>query len=67
VTVQSRTAYLAALEQASTYRNIKPFADLICGLTESQAAEPIERITQRPESGSWTDPPPDSDPSRAFA
>jgi Fic family protein len=67
VTVQSRAAYLAALEQASTYRNIKPFADLICGLIESQAAEPIERITQRPESGSWTDPPPDSDSSRAFA
>jgi len=41
-------------EQASTYRNIKPFADLIGGLIESQAAEPIERITQRPEAGSWT-------------
>lgn len=54
MTVQSRTAYLAALEQASTYRNIKPFADLIGGLIESQAAEPIERITQRPEAGSWT-------------
>jgi hypothetical protein len=60
VTVQSRTAYLAALEQASTYRNIKPFADLIGGLIESQAAEPIERITQRPEAGSWTALPPAS-------
>jgi len=47
-------------EQASTYRNIKPFADLIGGLIESQAAEPIERITQRPEAGSWTALPPAS-------
>lgn len=54
VTVQSRSAYLAALEQASTYRNIQPFADLICTLIETQAAQPVERITQRPESGSWT-------------
>ena len=30
-------------------------------------SQTIERITQRPESGSWTDPPPDSDPLRAFA
>jgi hypothetical protein len=57
VTVQSGTAYLAALEQASAYGNIKPFAELICGLVTKQAAEPVERITQRPESGSWTAPP----------
>jgi hypothetical protein len=57
VTVQSRAAYLAALEQASTYGNIKPFAELIAGLVTLQAAEPLERITQRPESGSWTAPP----------
>ena len=67
VTVQSRTAYLAALEQASTYRNIKPFVDLICGLIESQAAEPIDCITRRPESGSWTLPPPGLDFSHASA
>jgi hypothetical protein len=30
------------------------------GLIESQAAEPIERITQRPEAGSWTALPPAS-------
>jgi Fic family protein len=57
VTLQSRAAYLAALEQASIYGNIKPFADLICGLITAQAKEPVERITQRPESGSWTAPP----------
>jgi Fic family protein len=57
VTVQSRAAYLHALEQASTHGNIKPFADLICGLISLQAAEPVERITQRPESGDWTAPP----------
>lgn len=56
VTVQSRSAYLAALEQASTYQNIEPLADLICSLLESQAAQPLERITQRPESGPWTVP-----------
>ena len=56
VTVQSRNAYLAALEQASTYGNIEPFAELICGLVEAQAAQPLERITQRPETGSWTEP-----------
>ncbi|MFP3566777.1 Fic family protein [Paraburkholderia sp. SIMBA_030] len=57
VTVQSRKQYLEALEQASTYGNIVPFADLICGLVEAQAAQPLERITQRPESGDWTAPP----------
>jgi Fic family protein len=57
VTVQSRKLYLAALEQASTYGNITPFSDLIGGFVESQAAQPIERITQRPESGEWTAPP----------
>jgi Fic family protein len=56
VTVQSRNAYLAALEQASTYGIIEPFAELICGLAEAQAAQPLERITQRPETGSWTEP-----------
>ncbi|HMC43905.1 MAG TPA: hypothetical protein VKJ77_01120 [Caballeronia sp.] len=34
---------------------------LIGGLIESQAAEPIERITQRPEAGSRTALPPASD------
>lgn len=53
VTVQSRTAYLDALEQASTYGNIEPFAELLCGLISEQAATPVERITQRPEAGHW--------------
>jgi hypothetical protein len=55
VTVQSRTAYLKALEQASTYQNIEPFARLIRDLITTQASTPVERITQRPESGSWTE------------
>lgn len=57
VTVQSRKAYLEAFEQASTYGNIEPFASLICGLITAQATTPVERITQRPDSGSWTAPP----------
>ncbi len=56
VTVQSRSAYLAALEQASTHQNIEPFASLICELIATQANTPVDRITQRPESGSWTRP-----------
>lgn len=51
VTLQSRNAYLAALEQASTYGRIRPFVDLICSLIEEQAAMPVERISQRPEEG----------------
>ena len=54
VTVQSRNSYLAALEQASTHGNIKPFADLIAALVTAQAQEAVERITQRPEAGDWT-------------
>lgn len=57
VTVQSRKAYLDALEQASTYGNIEPFADLLCSLISEQAVTPVERITQRPEAGDWTVPP----------
>ena len=53
VTVQSRVRYLAALEQASTYGNITPFADLIAELVTTQAQEPVERLTQRPENGDW--------------
>jgi hypothetical protein len=45
--------------------NIKPFVDLIGGLIEFQAAEPVERIAQRPESGNWTSPPPG--PDRTFS
>jgi Fic family protein len=57
VTVQSRKAYLDALEQASTYGNIGPFADLLCSLIAEQAATPVERITQRPEASNWATQP----------
>lgn len=53
VTVQSRKAYLDALEQASTYGNIEPFANLLCSLISEQATTPVERITQRPEASDW--------------
>ncbi|MDP2783693.1 MAG: hypothetical protein Q8O38_03750 [Sulfurimicrobium sp.] len=56
IKIPDRTQYLVALEQASTYRNIEPFTELICGLIEAQAAQPLERITQRSESGNWTAP-----------
>lgn len=64
VTVQSRRAYLEALEQASTHGNIEPFASLICDLITAQAATPVERITQRPESGNWTAPPARAEPTK---
>jgi hypothetical protein len=54
VTVQSRKAYLDALEQAGAYGNIAPFAERLCSLISEQAATPIERITQRPDAGNWT-------------
>ncbi|MHB1180994.1 MAG: hypothetical protein ACYCZ4_04310 [Sulfuricella sp.] len=47
VTVESRSEYLAALEQASTYGNIEPFADLIVSLVVEQAVRPVERRSQR--------------------
>jgi hypothetical protein len=56
VTVQSRKTYLAVLEQASTHQNIEPFAKFICDLIVTQANTPVERIPQRPESGSWAEP-----------
>lgn len=48
VTVQSRNEYLSALEQASTYGNIKPFANLITRLLREQTTTPINRGSQRP-------------------
>jgi Fic family protein len=47
VTVESRSEYLAALEQASTYGNIEPFADLIVRLVVEQTVTPVERRSQR--------------------
>ncbi len=43
VPVQRRAVYMAALEQASTHGNIKPFAKLIAGLMLEQAKEPRNR------------------------
>jgi hypothetical protein len=47
VTVQSRNEYLSALEQASTYGNMEPFANLIALFLREQTANPIERGSQR--------------------
>lgn len=44
VPVQRRTVYMAALEQASTHGNIKPFARLIAGLMEEQGTETGKRV-----------------------
>lgn len=48
ITVQSRNEYLTALEQASTYGNVEPFANLITRLLQEQTAVPVERGSQRP-------------------
>jgi len=48
VTVQSRNEYLTALEQASTYGNVEPFANLITRLLREQTVAPVERGSQRP-------------------
>lgn len=47
VTVESRSEYLAALEQASTYGNIELFANLIVRLVVEQTVRPVERRNQR--------------------
>lgn len=44
VPVERRAAYMRALEQASTYRNIKPFASLLAGLVAEQTLRPLNRV-----------------------
>lgn len=48
ITVQSRNEYLSALEQASTYGNVEPFANLVTRLLREQTVAPVERGSQRP-------------------
>ena len=43
VPVQRRAGYMAALEQASTHGNIKPFARFIVGLLAEQGKGPRNR------------------------
>ncbi len=52
VPVQRRAGYMAALEQASTHGNIKPFARFIAGLIVEQAKEPRKRAASAKSGGS---------------
>ncbi len=45
VTVQRRQEYLDALEQASSYENIEPFAKFIAHLTTEQTDTPVTRAS----------------------
>jgi len=47
VPVELRNAYMAALAQASSDRNIGPFAHLLAQLTTEQTAAPLDRSAQR--------------------
>ena len=47
VPVQQRVEYMAVLEQASTSRNIGPFAGMLARLVSEQAATPLSRASQR--------------------
>lgn len=43
IPVERRTEYMSALEQASSFANIAPFASFIADLTKAQAREPLPR------------------------
>lgn len=43
IPVERRAEYMSALEQASSFRNIAPFALFIADLTKAQAIEPLPR------------------------
>ena len=47
VPVQQRAEYMAALEQASTSRNIEPFAGMLARLVGEQSNTPLSRASQR--------------------
>jgi Fic family protein len=48
VPVQQSDEYMAALQQASTYRNVRPFAQMLARLVGEQTATPLARESQRP-------------------
>ena len=50
VPVQRRAEYMAALEQASSVRNIRPFAQMMARLVTEQTASPLSRESQRTDS-----------------
>ena len=43
IPVERRTEYMNALEQASSFANIAPFAAFVAGLAKAQAGEPLPR------------------------
>lgn len=43
IPVQQRDEYMKALEQASSFANIEPFARFIAGLAQAQSKEPLLR------------------------
>jgi len=43
IPVERRNDYMSALEQASSYRNIEPFATFIAELSQAQAKQPLPR------------------------
>jgi Fic family protein len=47
IPVEKRKAYMGALEQASTHRNIIPFAQFLAGLIAEQREHPLERPANR--------------------
>jgi Fic family protein len=56
VPVQQRAEYMAALEQASSARNIRPFAQMLARLVTEQTASPLSRESQRTDSVWRADP-----------
>ena len=47
IPVDERKAYMGALEQASTHRNILPFAHFVGRLISEQRERPLERPANR--------------------
>jgi Fic family protein len=43
IPVERRAEYMNALEQASSFASITPFAGLVAGLAKAQAKEPLRR------------------------
>jgi hypothetical protein len=41
IPVQQRNEYMKALEQASSFGNIGPFADFVAGLAQAQSNAPL--------------------------
>jgi hypothetical protein len=50
VPVQQRAEYMAALEHASSDRNIRPLAQMLARLVTEQTASPLSRESQRADS-----------------